>query len=112
VIDPLCVVFIYNNQLLTHPPKETWNRTMCYGLFVHSRPIHPIINKLFSKTVSSNVLYIHPLYPSFIVSSKRFYPLYLLHLQQRPLNYVLYTQIPILETFFIFIFCTHVFVIL
>jgi hypothetical protein len=45
-----------------------------------------------------------PLYPSFTVSSKRFYPLYLLPLQQRPLNHVLYTQISILGTFFIFIF--------
>jgi hypothetical protein len=44
------------------------------------------------------------------VSSKRFYPLYLLSLQQRPLNHVLYTQISILEIFFIF--CTYVFVIL
>jgi hypothetical protein len=64
------------------------------------------------KVVSSNVLYIHPLYPSFTVSSKRFHPLYLLYLQQRPLNHVLYTQISILEIFFIFIFCTYVFVIL
>jgi hypothetical protein len=43
-----------------------------------------------SKTVSSNVLYIHPLYPYFTVFSKRFYLLYLLSLQQRPLNHVLY----------------------
>jgi hypothetical protein len=42
------------------------------------------------KTVSSNVLYIHPLYPSFTVYSKRFHLLYLLSLQQRPLNHVLY----------------------
>jgi hypothetical protein len=62
------------------------------------------------KAVSSNVLYIYPLYPSFTVSSKKFHPLYLLPLQQHPLNHVLYTQIPILETFFIF--CTYVFVIL
>jgi hypothetical protein len=53
-----------------------------------------------------------PLYPSFTVSSKRFYPLYLLPLPQRPLNHVLYTQISILETFFIFIFYIYVFVIL
>jgi hypothetical protein len=52
----------------------------------------------------SNVLYIHPLYPSFTVYYKRFHPLYLLPLQQRPLNHVLYTQIRILETFFIFYF--------
>jgi hypothetical protein len=32
-----------------------------------------------------NVLYIHPLYLSFTVSSKRFHPLYLISLQQRPL---------------------------
>jgi hypothetical protein len=57
-----------------------------------------------SKAVSSNVLYTHPLYPSFTVSSKRFHPLYLLTLQQRPLNHVLYTQISILETFFIFLY--------
>jgi hypothetical protein len=60
------------------------------------------------KAVSSNVLYIHPLYPSFTVSSKRFHPLYLIPLQQRPLNLVLYTQINIFETFFIFIFYTYV----
>jgi hypothetical protein len=65
-----------------------------------------------SKAVSSNVLYIHPLYPYFTVFSKRFYPLYLISLQQRPLNHVLYTQIYILETFFIFIFYTYVFVML
>jgi hypothetical protein len=57
-----------------------------------------------SKVVSSNILYIHPLYPSFTVSSKRFHPLYLLPLQQRPLNHVPYTQIPILETFLNFYF--------
>jgi hypothetical protein len=62
------------------------------------------------QTVSSNVLYIHLLYPSFTVFSKRFYPLYLLPLQQRPLNHVPYMQIPILEIFFIFY--TYVFVIL
>jgi hypothetical protein len=61
---------------------------------------------------TSNVLYIYPLYSSFKVSFKRFYPLYLIPLQQRPLNHVLYTQISILETFFIFIFYTYVFVIL
>jgi hypothetical protein len=43
-----------------------------------------------SETVSSNVLYIHPLYPSFTVFSKRFHLLYLLSLQQHPLNHVLY----------------------
>jgi hypothetical protein len=42
------------------------------------------------QTVSNNVLYIHPLYPSFTVFSKRFHLLYLLSLQQRPLNHVLY----------------------
>jgi hypothetical protein len=63
------------------------------------------------KTVSSNVLYIHPPYPSFTVSSKRLHPLYLLSLQQRPLNHVLYTQIPILAFLFLF-FCTYIFVIL
>jgi hypothetical protein len=53
--------------------------------------------------VSSNVLYIHPLYPSFTVFFKRFHPLYILSLQQHTLNHVLYTQLPILETlFFIF----------
>jgi hypothetical protein len=67
---------------------------------------------ILTKTVSSNVLYIHPLYLSFTVSSKRFHPLYLISLQQRSLNHVLYTQIPILKTFFNFIFCTYVFIIL
>jgi hypothetical protein len=56
------------------------------------------------KAISSNVLYIHPLYPSFTVISKRFHPLYLISLQQRLLNHVLYTQIPILEKFFIYIY--------
>jgi hypothetical protein len=42
------------------------------------------------QTVSSNVLYIYPLYPSFTVFSKRFHLLYLLSLQQRSLNHVLY----------------------
>jgi hypothetical protein len=60
----------------------------------------------FGYAVSSNVLYIHPLYLSFTVSSKRFHHLYLLPLQQRSLNYVLYTQIPILETF-LFLFFVH-----
>jgi hypothetical protein len=64
------------------------------------------------QTVSSNVLYIHPLYLSFTVFSKRFHPLYLISLQQHPLNHVLYTQIPTLKTFFNFIFCTYVFIIL
>jgi hypothetical protein len=50
------------------------------------------------------VLYIRPLYPSFIVLSKRLHHLYLLSLEQRSLNHVLYTQITILETFFIFYF--------
>jgi hypothetical protein len=44
------------------------------------------------------------LYLSFTVSSKRFHHLYLLALQQRLLNHALYTQIHILETFFIFKF--------
>jgi hypothetical protein len=56
------------------------------------------------KAVSSNVLYIHPLYLSFTVFSKRFHLLYLISLQQRPLNHVLYTQIPILKTFFLILF--------
>jgi hypothetical protein len=56
-------------------------------------------DKQYRKSVSSNILYIHPLYPSFTVYSKRFHPLYIIPLQQRPLNHVLYTQIHILETF-------------
>jgi hypothetical protein len=64
------------------------------------------------KVVSSNVLYIHPLYLSFTVSSKRLHPLYLIPLQQRPLNHILYTQIPILETFLFLFFWTYIFVIL
>jgi hypothetical protein len=63
-------------------------------------------------TVSSNILYIHPLYPLFTVFFKRFHALYILSLQQHTLNHVLYTQIPILETFFIFYFFTYVFVTL
>jgi hypothetical protein len=82
-----------------------------YSLLLETA-LHPQTEVLMPKAVSSNVLYIHPLYPSFTVFSKRFHPLYLLPLQQYPLNYVLYTQIPILETFFIFIFYTYVFVIL
>jgi hypothetical protein len=46
----------------------------------------------------------HPLYQSFTVFSKRFYPLYLLLIQQRPLNHVLYMQIFILKIFLFFIF--------
>jgi hypothetical protein len=65
-----------------------------------------------AETVSNNVLYIHPLYLSFTVSSKRFQHLYLISLQQRPLNHVLYTQILILKIFFNFIFYTYVFIIL
>jgi hypothetical protein len=42
------------------------------------------------KTISINVLYIHPLYPFFTVFSKKFYLIYLLSIQQRPLNHVLY----------------------
>jgi hypothetical protein len=42
----------------------------------------------YDKTVSSSVLYIHPLY--------------IIPLQQHSLNHVLYTQIHILETFFKF----------
>jgi hypothetical protein len=61
---------------------------------------------------SLGCLHQRPLYPSFTVYSKRFHPLYLLSLQQRTLNRVLYTQIPILEIFFIFIFYTYVFFIL
>jgi hypothetical protein len=68
--------------------------------------------QLSTKAVSSNVLYIHPLYMSFTVFSKRFHHLYLISLQQGPLNHVLYTQIPILETFLILFFCTYVFVVL
>jgi hypothetical protein len=45
-----------------------------------------------------------PLYLFSISASKIFHPLYLLALQQRPLNHILYTEIPILETFFIFYF--------
>jgi hypothetical protein len=58
----------------------------------------------YPKAVTSNVLYIHPLYLSFTVFSKRLHHLYLLYLQQRPLNHVIYTQISILETFFILFF--------
>jgi hypothetical protein len=72
-------------------------------IYASSKRVHPSL--IHSKTVSSNVLYIHPLYLSYIVSSKRFHSLYLISLQQRPLNHVLYTQIPILKTFFNFIFC-------
>jgi hypothetical protein len=60
--------------------------------------------QLRTQTVSSNVLYIHPLYLSFTVFSKRFHPLYLISLQQHSLNHVLYTQIPILKIFLNFIF--------
>jgi hypothetical protein len=36
-------------------------------------------------TVSSNIIYIHPLYTSFTIYTKRFHPIYLLHFQQHPL---------------------------
>jgi hypothetical protein len=52
-----------------------------------------------SPTMSSiSIIYIRSLQ----FSLKDFIPLYLLPLQQRPPNHVLYTQIPILETFLIF----------
>jgi hypothetical protein len=56
------------------------------------------IHHVYAKAVSSNILYIHPLYPSFIVSSKRFYPLYLLPLQQRSL----YSNIYIRDIFYFY----------
>jgi hypothetical protein len=62
-----------------------------------------LLTKQSLKDVSNNILYIHHLYPFFTISSKRLHPLYRIPLQQRPLNHVLYTQIPILETFFIFL---------
>jgi hypothetical protein len=43
----------------------------------------------------------HPLHPSFTEFSTRFSPLYLISLQQRSLNLVLYTLNPILETYFV-----------
>lgn len=46
----------------------------------------------------------HPLNSSSIFNSKRLHSLYLLPLQRRPLNYVSYTQIPILDIFFIFLY--------
>jgi hypothetical protein len=64
------------------------------------------------ETVSNNILYIHPLYMSFTVFFKRLHSLYLLPLQQHPLNHVFYTQISILETFLFLNFCTYIFVIL
>jgi hypothetical protein len=51
------------------------------------------------------------LYPSFTDFSTRFSPLYLISLQQRSLNLVLYTLNPILETYFVPNFCTYVFII-
>jgi hypothetical protein len=58
------------------------------------------------KAVSSNVLYIHPLYPSFTVSSKRFHPLYLLSLQQRPLYSNIYIR-DIFYFYFLYICICH-----
>jgi hypothetical protein len=43
--------------------------------------------------------------------STRFSVLYLISLQQRSLNLVLYTLNPILETYFVPNFCTYVFII-
>jgi hypothetical protein len=54
----------------------------------------------------------HPLYPLFTIFSKKFHHLYPFSLQQYSLNHVLYTQIPILKIYFVFIFCTYVFVTL
>jgi hypothetical protein len=53
----------------------------------------------------------HPLHPSFTEFFTRFSPLYLISLQQRSLNLVLYTLNPILETYFVPNFCTCVFII-
>jgi hypothetical protein len=51
------------------------------------------------------------LYPSFTEFSTRFSSLYLISLQQRSINLVLYTLNPILETYFVPNFCTYVFII-
>jgi hypothetical protein len=53
----------------------------------------------------------HPLHPSFTEFSTRFSPLYLISLQQRSLNLILYTLNPILETYFVPNFCKYVFII-
>jgi hypothetical protein len=53
----------------------------------------------------------YPLHPSFTEFSTRFSPLYLISLQQRSLNLVLYTLNPILETYFVPNFCAYVFII-
>jgi hypothetical protein len=53
----------------------------------------------------------YPLHPSFTEFSTRFSHLYLISLQQRSLNLVLYTLNPILEMYFILNFCTYVFII-
>jgi hypothetical protein len=63
--------------------------------------------RLSPATFSIFILYIR-----LLQSPLKDFILYILPLQQRPLNHVLYTQIFILETFFIFIFCTYIFVTL
>jgi hypothetical protein len=57
------------------------------------------------------VLYILLYILLFIEFSTRFSPLYLISLQQRFLNLVLYTLNPILETYFVPNFCTYVFIV-
>jgi hypothetical protein len=63
--------------------------------------------RLSSLTSSIFIIYIS----SLSLPLKDFIIYIFFFLQKYPLNHVIYTQIPILE-FFIFIFCTYVFVIL
>jgi hypothetical protein len=51
------------------------------------------------------------MYPSFTHFSTKFFPLYLISLQQHSLNLVLYILNPILETYFVPNFYTYVFII-
>jgi hypothetical protein len=90
------------DKLLRRRDQLLDQRSMTEIVYVHH--VHLSFMCIIYFPFSSNVLYIHPLYPPFTVFSKRFHPLYLFPLQQHPLNHILYTQISILETFFIFYF--------
>jgi hypothetical protein len=106
-----------NGTLQVHVKSELSDSSVCQTALFSCRSGVFLVDSTFgkqysAKAVSSNDLYIHSLYSFFTVFSKRLHPQYLLPLQQRPLYHVLYTQISILETFFILIFCTYIFVIL
>jgi hypothetical protein len=67
-------------------------------------------HRIITKAISNRRSLYPSLYPSFTEFSIRFSPLYLISLQQRSLNLVLYTLNAILETYFVPNFYTYVFI--